>query len=141
MKTPKIKDVKTFVPCSPNGQDESIAFYKDIGFKLLWGGNENAVCEFDTGSGHRFLLLEKYNKNLAENLMIQIWVESVDDWEAHLKKIDLEKKYPTAKVAAPAVQSWGWRILYIWDLARVLLHVAEPHSGGNKEYFNNVDWL
>ena len=141
MKTPKIKDVKTFVPCSPNGQDESIAFYKDIGFKLLWGGNENAVCEFDTGFGHRFLLLEKFNKNLAENLMIQIWVESVDDWEAHLKNIDLEKKYPTAKVAAPAVQPWGWRILYIWDPAGVLLHVAEPHSEENKKYFNNVDWL
>jgi hypothetical protein len=50
----------------------SIAFYKDIGFKLLWGGDGNAVCEFDTGSGHRFLLLKNYNKNLAENLMIQI---------------------------------------------------------------------
>lgn len=57
---------------APMARMTSIAFYKDIGFKLLWGGDGNAVCEFDTGSGHRFLLLENYNKNLAENMMIQI---------------------------------------------------------------------
>lgn len=141
MKIPKIKDVKTFVPCSPNGQSESISFYRDIGFTLLWGGEGDAVCEFDTGFGFRFLLLEKYNKLLAENLMIQIWVESVDDWHEYITERRLEEKYPGVKVAEPDVLPWGWRILYIWDPAGVLLHVAEPHSESNKSFFNNASWM
>ncbi len=141
MKTPAIKDVKTFIPCGPKGQEESIAFYKDLGFHLLWGGSEGAVCEFDTGYGHRFLLLEKYNNALSENLMLQIWVENLDDWHTYLTSIDLPKKYPTVKVSQPEVQPWGWRIIYIWDPAGVLWHIAEPHSQENKDYFNHVSWL
>ena len=85
--SPLIKDFKPFIPCSKEGQEQSIYFYQDLGFKLLWGGDDGQVCEIDTGFGHRFLLLDKYNKPLAENLMLHLWVDSVDDWYEYLEAI------------------------------------------------------
>lgn len=135
MKAPKIRDLKVFVPCGENGQAESISFYRDLGFKLLWGGDGNAVCEIDTGHGQRFLLLEKQNHKLAANLMLQFWVEDLDAWAVHLANLDLEAKYSGVKVSAPEVMPWGWEILHVWDPAGVLLHFAEPHSEDNKRFF------
>lgn len=135
MNTPKIRDLKVFVPCGAKGQAESISFYQDLGFKLLWGGDGNAVCEIDTGHGQRFLLLEKCNQQLATNLMLQFWVEDVDAWAAHLATIGLEGKYAGVKVAVPEVMPWGWKVLHVWDPAGVLLHFAEPHAEENKHFF------
>ncbi len=137
--TPLIKDFKPFVPSGKGGYEESQKFYQEIGFKILWTSSE--VCEFDTGSGHRFLLSANMNKKLGENLMLQFWVESADDWYEYLEPKNLSEKYPGTKISEPSVMPWGWRIVHVWDPAGVLLHFAEPHSTENKEYFNNIDWL
>ena len=136
---PALKDFRPFLPSCKAGRDVSIQFYQDLGFKLLWSGPE--VSEFDTGSGQRFILSNNYNKALAENMMLQLWVESVDDWYAYIKPMQLDKKYPGVKVAEPEVQPWGWRILYIWDPAGVLLHIGEPHTKENKDFFDKADWM
>ncbi|MDH3692463.1 MAG: hypothetical protein OEU36_23780 [Gammaproteobacteria bacterium] len=138
---PNIKDFRPFIPCGKDGQEMSINFYQDLAFKLLWRADNREVCEIDTGFGHRFILLDKYNKHFADNLMLHIWVDSVDDWYEYLKPKKLDRKYSGVKVTEPDVLPWGWRILYIWDPAGVLLHIAEPHTEKNKEFFNKATWL
>jgi hypothetical protein len=138
-KIPVIKDFKPFVPSGKNGYEESKNFYQDIGFTILWTSPE--ISEIDTGYGHRFLLSANKNKQLGENMMLHFWVESVDQWFEYLKSKKLEEKYIGTKVAEPDILPWGWRIVYVWDPAGVLLHFAEPHSQETIAYFNNAKWL
>ena len=125
LQSPKIKEFKPFIPCSPNGISESISFYQDLGFSVMSRGT--TVCGIDTNQGAKFLIRNKYNKDLAENLMLQIWVEDVEEWFNYLKKINLEGKYPNVKVSAPTDEPWGWKIIYVWDPAGVLLHIGQPN--------------
>lgn len=76
LKIPKIKECKPFIPCSPNGIDESIRFYQDIVSIIK---RTDTVCGIDTNQGFKFLIRNKYNKELAENLMLQIWVEELEE--------------------------------------------------------------
>ena len=82
--------------------------------KLLCGDSDNA-CEFDTGIGQRFLVTLHHGLERSNAGMLSLWVESVDDWQAYLKSLELDKKYPGVKVADPTITEWGWRILYVWD--------------------------
>jgi hypothetical protein len=136
---PLIKDFRPFLPSGKNGYDESKKFYQEIGFTILWSSTE--VTEFGSGCGHRFLLSANQNKALGENLMLQIWVENVDEWFEYLKSKKLEKKFAGTKINAPEVMPWGWRIVYVSDPAGVLLHFAEPHSEENRSYFNKAEWI
>lgn len=122
--SPKLKEFKPFIPCSPNGIEESIRFYQDIGFSVI--KKMDTVCSMETHQGSKFLIRNKYNKDLAENLMLQLWVEEIDKWEAFLKELNLEEKYPGVKVSDIAIEPWGWRIIYVWDPAGVLLHIGQP---------------
>lgn len=136
-KTPVIRDFRPFLPSGKNGYEESINFYQDLGFTMLWTSTE--VSEFDTGYGYRFLLSSNENKHLGENLMIQLRVESADDWFEYLKAKNLEEKYPGIKIAEPNLMPWGWKITYVWDPAGVLLHFAEPHSKESVAYYENAE--
>lgn len=139
IKTPTIRDFRPFLPSGEKGYEESKNFYQDIGFTILWTSSE--VTEFDTGFGNRFLLSSNKNEKLGENLMIQIWVESADEWYKFLKSKRLDEKYVGTKIAEPSVAPWGWKITYVWDPAGVLLHFAEPHSEENKLFFGQATWL
>ncbi len=138
-KIPIIKDFRPFIPSGEKGYEESKNFYLELGFKMLWTSPK--VSEFDTQFGNRFILSSKKNKHLGENLMIQIWVESADEWYEYLKKKKLDELYEGVRVAEPSIEPWGWKITYVWDPAGVLLHFGEPHSEENRKYFDNVDWL
>ena len=124
--TPKIKEIKVFIPCSPNGIEESINFYQDLGFSTIT--RTDTICSIDTHQGFKFIIRNRYNKDLAENLMLQIWVDNLAAWELHLKTLNLEEKYPNVKVSKASDEPWGWRIIYVWDPAGVLLHIGQPLS-------------
>lgn len=128
LNSPKIKEIKPFIPCSSNGFDESIDFYQEIGFSVI--EKADTVCSIDTNQGYKFLIRNRYNKELAENLMLQIWVEDLDEWEVFLQKLNLNEKYPGVKVSEPTTEPWGWRIIYVWDPAGVLLHIGQPNTMG-----------
>ena len=137
---PTIKDFRPFLICSPENYESCKAFYLDIGFEILWDG-EN-VCEFQTGfANQRFLLSLHHGLNSTGHGMLHFWVENVDSWHKYLTSKKLDKKYPDVKVAEPSVSEWGWRIVYVWDPSGTLLHIAEPHSEKNKTFFNSASWL
>ncbi len=136
---PAIRDFKPFLGYAPEDFESAKLFYEDVGFEKIWDGGD--ACCFDTGIGHRFLVTLHHGLDRSSAGMMQLWVESVDNWYDYLMPKQLDLKYPGVKIAEPTVAAWGWRILYVWDPGGWLLHIAEPHSEENKAFFNSAPWI
>ena len=99
----------------------SKAFYEAIGFpKLL----DSEVAIFGVGAG-AFILQEFYVPQHAGNFVMQLMVDDLDAWWAHLEALDLPGRFGVDPPRAPAVQPWGLRVAYLFDPAGVLWHVAQ----------------
>ena len=104
----------------------STKFYEAVGFhKLLDGGD---VVIFGAGSGG-FVLQRRYQKDWAENCMMQLMVDDLDRWWSHILSLDLPALFAVHPPKAPAVQPWGLRIAYLTDPCGVLWHVAQRRPG------------
>ncbi|MGA2745205.1 MAG: VOC family protein [Candidatus Sulfotelmatobacter sp.] len=99
----------------------SKTFYETLGFEKLLDGD---VAIFRAGSGS-FILQNYYQKEWAENFMMQLMVDDLDAWWAHIEGIDLPGKFKVQPPRAPAMQPWGLRVAYVWDPSGVLWHVAQ----------------
>lgn len=105
--------------------EASRAFYEALGFtKLL----DSDVAIFRVGHG-AFILQRFYQKDLAENLMMQLMVDDLDAWWAHIQALDLPSSFGVTPPKAPAMQPWGLRVAYVYDPAGVLWHIAERRHG------------
>jgi catechol 2,3-dioxygenase-like lactoylglutathione lyase family enzyme len=96
-------------------------FYEELGFTKLFDGE---VAIFAIGSSS-FILQNYFEKAWAENFMMQLMVDDLDAWWAHLEALDLPAKFEVPSPRPPAVQPWGLRISYVVDPSGVLWHVAE----------------
>jgi hypothetical protein len=96
-------------------------FYLDLGFTLQLDAE---VAIFGIGRTS-FLLQNYYNKEWAENFMMQLMVDDLDTWWSHISALDLPTRYPVQPPQAPAWQPWGLRVMYVFDPSGVLWHVAE----------------
>lgn len=114
---------RTFVPAKDF--DLSRDFYEALGFRKLLNGD---VAIFSAGSGG-FILQRFYRKQSAENFMMQLMVDDLDAWWAHIESLDLPGRFGVGPPKAPAVQPWGLRIAYVVDPSGVLWHVAERRKG------------
>ena len=100
-------------------------FYEALGFEKLLDG-EVAIYRM----GHStFLLQRHYQKEWAENFMLQLMVDDLDSWWAHLQSLDLPGRFGVPPPKAPAMQPWGLRIAYVVDPSGVLWHVAQRRAG------------
>lgn len=109
--------------------EESKRFYEALGFaKVL----DSEVAIFSTGSGG-FILQRLYSDAWAEMCMMQLMVDDLDAWWAHIEKLDLPKRFSVAAPKAPAMQPWGLRVAYIIDPAGVLWHIAERRPGAPQD--------
>jgi hypothetical protein len=115
--------VRPFVPA----KDFSLSrrFYEALGFEKLFDGE---VAIFAAGSGG-FILQRYYQKEWAENFMMQLVVDDLDGWWAHIESLDLAGKFGVPPPRPPALQPWGLRIAYVVDPSGVLWHIAERHDG------------
>gem|GEM_PF-881701 len=103
----------------------STAFYEALGFtKLL----DSDVAIFSTGPG-AFILQRAYDATWAQNCMMQLMVDDLDAWWAHISALDLPQRFDVAPPRAPAMQSWGLRVAYVFDPAGVLWHFAQRRTG------------
>lgn len=100
-------------------------FYVKIGFQLLLDGE---VAIFGIGKSS-FILQNYYNKEWAENFMMQLMVDDVDAWWEHLNAMNLAKDFTGVSLRPPEVQPWGLRISYLVDPTGVLWHVAGRRNG------------
>jgi len=100
-------------------------FYIDLGFTLELDAVEVAIFGIGRTS---FLLQNYYNKDWAENFMMQLMVDDLDTWWTHASALDLPTRYPVKPPQAPAMQPWGLRVMYLFDPSGVLWHVAQQRT-------------
>jgi len=105
----------------------SKAFYEALGFEKIL---DASVAIFRVGGGE-FLLQPYYQKDWAENFMMQLMVDDLDGWWTHIASLDLAGRFGVNAPKAPAVQPWGLRVAYVTDPSGVLWHMAQrrPDSG------------
>ncbi len=109
--------------------DLSKHFYEALGFtKVL----DSEVAIFNAGSGG-FILQRAYQKEWAENFMMQLIVDDLDAWWAHIQSLDLPKRFGVPPPKAPAMQPWGLREAYVVDPSGVLWHVAQRRAGAAQD--------
>jgi catechol 2,3-dioxygenase-like lactoylglutathione lyase family enzyme len=101
--------------------DASRAFYEALGFEKLLEGE---VAIFGVGTA-AFILQRFYQKEWAENFMMQLMVDDLDAWWAHIEALDLPKNFGVKPPKAPAMQPWGLRVAYVYDPSGVLWHIAQ----------------
>ncbi len=113
---------ETFRPFLPSQDfDRSKAFYEALGFtKLL----DAQVAIFALGAS-AFILQRYYQKEWAENFMMQMMVDDLDAWWAHVEALDLARAFGVQAPRPPAMQPWGLRVAYLFDPCGVLWHVAQ----------------
>jgi uncharacterized glyoxalase superfamily protein PhnB len=61
--------------------------------------------------------------------MMQLMVDDLDAWWAHIEGLDLPGKFKVPAPKAPAMQPWGLRIAYLVDPSGVLWHIAQRREG------------
>ena len=104
-------------------------FYKALGFEILL---DSDVAIFAAGSGG-FILQRYYQKEWAENTMMQLMVDDLDCWWNHLQSLDLSARFGVPAPKPPEMQPWGLRVAYVVDPAGVLWHIAERRPGAAQD--------
>jgi uncharacterized glyoxalase superfamily protein PhnB len=116
-------DARPFLPAKDF--EISRAVYEALGFEKLLDGE---VAIFGVGQS-RFILQQYFQKDWAENTMMQLTVDDLDAWWAHIQALDLPGRFGVQKPKAPAMQPWGLNVAYVYDPAGVLWHVAQRRPG------------
>ena len=105
--------------------DLSKRFYEALGFEKLLDSEVAIYCL----AGGGFILQRYYQKDWAENCMMQLMVDDLDSWWGHIQSLDLPKSFGVAAPKPPAMQPWGLRVAYVFDPSGVLWHVCQRRAG------------
>ena len=105
--------------------DVSKGFYEALGFEKLL---DSEVAIFRMGSSG-LILQRGYQKQWAENFMMQLMVDDLDAWWTYIEGLDLPGRFKVQAPRAPAMQPWGLRVAYVYDPAGVLWHVCQRREG------------
>jgi uncharacterized glyoxalase superfamily protein PhnB len=100
-------------------------FYEALGFEKLL---DSEVAIFRIGAT-AFILGQHYQEDWAGNFMMQLMVDDLDAWWAHIQGLDLPGKFAVRAPRPPELQPWGIRIAYVVDPAGVLWHVSQRRPG------------
>src|SRR4051812_10569748 len=98
--------IRTFMPAKDF--ELSKRFYETLGFNKVL---DNEVAIFNAGSGG-FILQRYYKKEWAENFMMHLMVDNLDDWWTHIVSLDLPNQFGVMPPKPPALQSWGLRVAF-----------------------------
>jgi uncharacterized glyoxalase superfamily protein PhnB len=112
--------VRPFLPAKDF--ERSKRFYETLGFEKLLDAHDVAI--FRIGRGE-FLLQSYYQKDWADNFMMQLMVDDLDEWWSRISALNLADRFGVAAPKEPAMQPWGLRIAYVTDPSGVLWHVAQ----------------
>ena len=90
---------------------------------------EGDVAIFATGESE-IILTRLYQKEYAENFMMQILVDDLDTWWTHISSLNLPERFGVPAPKEPAMQPWRLRVAYVIDPCGVLWHFAERPADG-----------
>ncbi len=110
---------RPFLPAKDFGL--STRFYEALGFEKVM---DDEVAIFRIGASG-FILQNYFQKDWAENFMMQLMVDDLDAWWAHVSALDLSTRFGVPAPKPPKIQPWGMRIAYVVDPSGVLWHVAQ----------------
>ncbi|MBH2029755.1 MAG: VOC family protein [Moraxellaceae bacterium] len=112
-------EIKAYLPA--RDFELSIQFYNDLGFNVELLGTEMAYLHIGTSS---FLLQNFYVKEHAENFMMHMLVEHVDEWWQKVIAQKLVERYGVMAIA-PEDQPWGIRDFVLNDPTGVLWRIGQ----------------
>lgn len=112
-------EIKAFIPAY--NLEQSKAFYSALGFKIPWSSDDLAYVHHDATS---FLLQRCATAGFAENFMMHLLVEKVDDWYQHVLDANLQKEFGI-RLEAPADRPWRIRDFPLTDPAGVLWRIGQ----------------
>ncbi|MBI3608157.1 MAG: VOC family protein [Nitrospirae bacterium] len=119
MSTLNTIELKAFVPAKDF--ELSKRFYRDVGFTLASDSDGIAYFHHENVS---FLLQNFYVKELAENFMMHLLVESVDAWWEKIQEGKIAETYGV-KMLPPEQRPWRMRDFVLIDPSGVLWRIAE----------------
>ena len=119
--------VRPFVPAKDF--DVSKGFYEALGFEKVLDGE---VAIFNAGSGG-FILQRYYQEDWAANFMMQLMVDDLDAWWAHIQSLDLPTQFGIPAPKPPTMQPWGLRVVYLVDPSGVLWHISQRRENAKQD--------
>jgi hypothetical protein len=97
-------------------------FYGDLGFELMPLGDKLVHVGLGTFA---FLLQDSFVREWAENFMMHMMVDNLDQWWANIDALGLDQRYDVKAPRPPKLEPWGLRVAYVFDPSGVLRHFAE----------------
>jgi len=97
-------------------------YYQALGFVLTQADEDVAFLKMESFS---FILSKFYQKELAENFMMQMLVRDVASWWAAAAPERVAAEFGLRAPRPPAMQPWGMKVGFIFDPSSVLWHIAE----------------
>ena len=116
---PRADQAHPFLPAKDF--DISKKFYEALGFERLVDGE---VAIYGIGAS-KFILQNYFQKDWAENFMMQLVVEDLDAWWSFILSLDLPDKFGVQPPKPPTKQPWGLRVAYVFDPSGVLWHLVQ----------------
>jgi len=109
-------------PFVPSGRDfeASKQFFRELGFNINWDAGDYVGFERD---GCKFILQKYENKDFAENFMLSVRVDRVEEFRNSLIERKLPEKFGV-RISQPISQPYG-REFNIIDPAGVCWHFVE----------------
>jgi catechol 2,3-dioxygenase-like lactoylglutathione lyase family enzyme len=117
-----VTEIKAFVPARDFAVSK--AFYVALGFEVPWSSGDVAYVRYGEAS---FLLQEFFVPDHAQNFMMHLLVENVDDWYAHVVAAKVAERFGT-RVEPPEDRPWGLRDFILVDPTGVLWRIGQNIS-------------
>jgi hypothetical protein len=115
-----ILGLRAFVPSLDF--ERSKQFYERLGFAPIFENEHIAILKQGTFS---FVLQRYYQKEFAENCMLQLLVRDVEAWWQRINSAQLMAEFAVRPPQPPALQSWGLKVGFLFDPSGVLWHISE----------------
>ncbi|NUO76863.1 MAG: glyoxalase [Lysobacter sp.] len=112
-------EIKAFVPA--RDLDISKAFYEALGFEVPWWSEDMAYVRHGTTS---FLLQKFYVREHADNFMMHLLVENVDDWYRQVVQARVVERFGVF-AETPQDRPWGLRDFPMSDPTGVLWRIGQ----------------
>lgn len=112
-------EIKAFVPAKDFARAKE--FYLALGFEIPWSSDDLAYVRYQ---GTSFLLQRFYVPEHANNFMMHLLVENVDDWHAHVCSANIAPRFGVA-IGAPEDQPWAMRDFTLFDPSGVLWRIGQ----------------
>jgi len=100
--------------------DTSKSFYIELGFEVIYEDAQLCLFKKDQIS---FFIQRAYVKDWAENMVIQSYVDHIED--VFSKVMLLKSKYPMIKIKPPYQAPYGYTF-HVLDPGGVLWHFTDP---------------